>query len=1011
MAGFSERFIKKPVMTTIVMAAVLLMGFFSFRSLPVTDLPNVDFPIINVHASYSGASPEVVAQNLTTPLEKELAMISGIKNMYSQSGRGYVWINLFFELDRDLDEAAQDVQAALKRADPLLPLELDQRPSYQKVNPHEESIIYLALTSQTASLSEIYDCAHKRIEQRLARIEGVAKVQVHGSPYAVRIQLNPELMAARNLSFEAVKGAIAQVTHNAPLGVLDTPGRKFTLDIPSPIQNAAGFAHLKVAPEVRLQDIAEITDGLESDEIFHYLTKDSDSLAVILGIQKQNGANAVKISQEIHRLLPELQSEIPHSMELKLFFDKAEWIKEAIYDVEWSLVIAFALVVAVVYLSLGGLRETLVAATALPLSIIGTCIAMHYLHFNLDLLSLLALTLAMGFVIDDAIVVLENIVRHREQGLSPLQAALIGSKQIAFTVVSMTLSLIAVFIPLLLMKDVTGKLFKEFSITLAIAILISGVVSLSLTPMLCSRFLSDHKKKPPRIHHFLLAFYERTLDWSLKHRKTLLCSAVLSVGVTVFLFRSLSIQLFPEEDRGFIWSYVKVPGGISKSDTENYQQKLNHIFQNHPAVDNAIALNFKDYLMHLTCLTPAQQREPQVKVIADLQKQFDAIPGTQAFIQGIQLISIPMGSHASNRYQYVLRGPDIEEVRIGAEALKQELLNSQLFVNPDHDIKADDPKLEVVIDENRAEQLDLNRRDIQSLLQNAYAGGSIAKIEKESERYKVILELNPEFQKNTAALSKLHLTTPSGALVPLKSVASWKETVGHQHIQHIDLLPSAFISFDISKETEVSTAMDHLKILATETLPASVSGKLEGLGAMVDSTNKDTVVLLLLAVLAMYVVLGILYESFIHPFTILSSLPFACLGGVLTLLLFKEPLSLYSMVGFLLLIGIVKKNGIMMIDYAIELQTKETREPLSAIREACLTRFRPIMMTTFAAVMGALPIAIGIGAGAETRRGLGLVIVGGLLFSQFLTLYITPILFFYFEKLRGLKTTERKEIL
>jgi hydrophobic/amphiphilic exporter-1 (mainly G- bacteria), HAE1 family len=1006
---FSERFIKKPVMTIMVMAAVLFLGFLSFRALPVTDLPNVDFPVINVRAAYAGASPEVIAQNVTTPIEKELSTINGIKNIYSQSSRGFCWITILFTIDHDIDQAVLDVQAALKRADGSLPLDLDERPIYEKADPHQESIMYMVLSSSSASLADLYDCAHKRMEQRLARIEGVSKVQVYGSPYAIRIQLNPELMAARGLTFDEVKSAIRQAAGSIPLGVLDTPGRKFTLDIPCQIQNAEGFANLALTAQVHLKDIADVSDSLESDEVFHYLTKDQNSVAVILAIQKQNGSNAVKISEDIQRLLPDLQSEIPRSMELKLFFDKAHWIKEAIQDVEWSLVLAFALVVGVIYVSLGGIRETLVAATALPLSIIGTFIVMQLLHFNLDILSLLALTLAMGFVIDDAIVVLENIVRHRDNGLSVMQAALIGSKQIGFTVLSMTLSLIAVFIPLLFMKDATGKLFREFSITLAVSILVSGVVSLSLTPMLCSKFLASSTKKTHSNKRFLLAFYEKTLDWCLKYRKTMLACALLSVGLTVFFFRFLPINLFPEEDRGFITSYVQTPGGMSKSDAENYQERLNGIFQKHPAVQNLVALNFKDYIIQLACLAPPDQRLPQATIVQDLQTQFNAIPGTQAFMRGIQLISSP-GGYATNNYQYVLRGCDVEEVYAGAEALKHKLLASPLFINPNHTIKADDPKLEVTIDETKADNLQLTRNAIQSLLQSAYAGGSIGKIEKHAERYNVILELTPQFQKNSMALSKLYLKTPDGVSVPLKAVADWKETVGLQNIEHIDLLPSTTISFDVSKDVPVTEALDTLKTLASQVLPSSVSGKLQGLAEMVDSTTKDTVLLLLLAVVAMYVVLGILYESFIHPFTILSSLPFACLGGVLTLLAFKEPLSLYSMVGFLLLIGIVKKNGIMMIDYALELQRNENWDPLSSIREACLIRFRPIMMTTVAAVMGALPIAIGIGAGAETRRGLGLVIVGGLLFSQFLTLYITPILYFYFEKLRTLKASQREQI-
>ncbi len=1000
--NLSEPFIKRPVMTTLVMMAILFLGFLAFRKLPVTDLPNVDYPIITIQASYTGASPEVMAQTVAVPLEKELININGLKHLSSQSSRGFTWLNLQFELDRDINEVAQDVQAALKKAESALPPDLDRSPTYHKANEHQESIIYLVLTSSTAPLSELYDYAHARIESRVARIEGVGKVQVHGSPYAVRIQLNPELMAARALTFEEVRSAVSQAAGTMPLGVLDTPGRKFTLEVPSSLKQAVDFANLSITPHVRLKEIADVYDGLESEEIFHYITPQQDSLAVILGIQKQSNANAVRISSELRKLLPEMRAELPSSMQLELWFDKAMWIKEAIEDVEWSLVLAFALVIGVIFFSLGRLRDTLIAAVALPLSIIGTLIAMHLLHFNLDLLSLLALTLAMGFVIDDAIVVLENIVRLQEkEGLTPLQAALKGSKQISFTILSMTLSLVAVFIPLLFMQDVTGKLFREFSVTLAISILVSGFVSLALTPMLCSQFLSLHPKEKVSFNQTLLSLYERTLHWCLSHRKTTLAFAVGCTAITVLLFRSLSINLFPEEDRGFIWSFIQMPSGMSKGDTEVHQHKLNQIVQAHPAVESFVTLNFKDYHIYLIRLSPSGKRPAQAAVVSELQNQLNAIPGTQAFMRGMQLISSGMGSYAKSNYQFVLRGSDLEEVRKSAEALKQKLLSYPAIINPDLDLRTDDPKLEIAIFEEQAEKLGLTRQMIQMLLQNAYAGGDIGTIEKSSERYKVFLELNPQFQKNTAALSKLYLKTPSGASVPLKAVAEWKESVGLQSVQHIDLLPAAILSFDISKEASIEEVLHTLKQTAYQTLPPSVSGKLEGLAEMVDSTAKDTVLLLILAVIAMYVVLGILYESFIHPLTILSALPFACLGGILTLLAFKEPLSLYSMVGFLLLIGIVKKNGIMMVDYALELQRKEERPPLSAIQEACLVRFRPIMMTTVAAVMGALPVAIGIGAGSETRRGLGLVIAGGLLFSQLLTLYITPILYLYLEAARS----------
>ncbi|MGC1878301.1 MAG: efflux RND transporter permease subunit [Rhabdochlamydiaceae bacterium] len=1001
--NISYPFIKRPVMTTIVMAVILLLGILAFKKLPVTDLPNVDYPVIMVQASYAGASPEVMARTVTTPLEKELMNINGIKHVTSQSGRGFTWITLLFELDRDIDEAAQDVQSALKRAEHALPNDLEQSPVYSKANAHQESIIYLVLTSSSSTLSDLYDYAHTRIEQRVARIEGVGKVELHGSPYALRIQVNPELMAVRGLTFDEVRASIAQATGNIPLGVLETTGRKFTLEIPGKLKSAAEFRNLQLAPDVRLKEIAEVFDGLESEEVFHYITKEKNNLAVILGIKKQSGANAVKISQQLQKVVGELKSELPPSMQIEIWFDKASWIKEAIEDVEWSLILSFLLVVAVIFFSLRRLRETVIAATALPLSVIATFIIMHALHFNIDILSLLALTLAMGFVIDDAIVVLENIVRHQEKGLPPMQAALIGSKEIGFTILSMTLSLVAVFIPILFMKDITGKLFREFSVTLAVSILVSGFVSMTLTPMLCSKFATHHQQKPLRKNR-LLNFYRHTLRLCLNNRKKTLAAAFCCAALTVLLFRFLPINLFPEEDRGFIWSFVQMPSGMSKIDSEKYQEKLNAIVQVHPAVDTFVTLNFKDYYIYLINLESAHKRAAQSVIVSQLQAQFNAVPGIQAFMRGMQLISSGGGGgFTRNNYQFVLKGTDLEEVRIAAEALKRKLAATAAFVNPDLSIKADDPKLEVSVFEPQAEKLGLTRRMIQSLLQNAYAGGHIGKVEKGGEEYYVFLELDPKFQKSTSALSKLYLKTSDGQSIPLKSVASWKEGVGLQSIEHLDLLSSITLSFDISKEVPLAETLETLKKIAADTLPPSVSGKLEGVADMVDKASGDTILLLILAVVAMYAVLGILYESFIHPLTILSSLPFACLGGILTLLAFREPLSLYSMVGFLLLIGIVKKNGIMIVDYAIEIQRNQNLTSLEAVQEACLIRFRPIMMTTVAAVMGAIPVAIGIGAGAETRRGLGLVIAGGLLFSQFLTLYITPIIYLYLDRLRSRK--------
>jgi hydrophobic/amphiphilic exporter-1 (mainly G- bacteria), HAE1 family len=1002
--NISAPFIRRPVMTTLVMFAIVLFGIFAFKKLPVTDMPNVEYPLVNVNAMYTGASPEVMSSQVATPIEKELLRLSGVKNIYSSITRGMVWMTVVFELDRDMNEAIQDIQVALKKADHALPSDLDQRPEYFKANAHGESIIYMILSSDTASLDELYTLAHERIEQRLARIDGVGKVEVHGSPYAVRIELNPELMAARHLTFDEVKTAITHATGTPPLGSLETEGRKFTLEIPSRMRSAADFNNLSITSDVRLKEIATVRDGLENENIFKFVTKEKSSQAVILGIQKQNTANAVQISTALHQLMPQISSEIPASMHLDLWFDKTVWIKEAIEDVEWSLIFSFILVVSVIYFSLRRVRETLIAATALPLSVIGTFVVMHYLDFNIDILSLLALTLAMGFVIDDAIVVLENIVRHQEKGLSRMEAALKGSKEIGFTVLSMTLSLVAVFIPLLFMKDVTGRLFREFSVTLAVSILVSGFVSLFLTPMLCSKFSSAPSNHVVK-ESWLLKFYQPVLAWCLTRRKTTLTAAGALVVATVFLFRFLTFTLFPEEDRGTVWSFVQLPSGMSKNQSEQYQEKLTAIVQKHPAVKSFIALNFKDFEIFFIQLLDIKNRPPQTAVVSELQSQLNAVPGTMAFLRGMQLISTDGGGGFSqNKYSFVLKGSDLSEIRATAETLKQKLLASPLFAGPDHNMHADSPTLDVAIFEDQADKLGLSRQMIQSLLQSAYAGGSVGKITRGAEQYKVFLELSPNFQKKSATLANLYLKTPDQTMVPLKAVATWKEGASLQTIEHLDALPSATIFFDIAKDVKVQDAFAELQKIARETLPTTVTGSFEGMAEVMNNTSKDGIWLLILAVIAMYTVLGILYESFIHPLTILSALPFACLGGIITLLIFREPLSLYSMVGFLLLIGIVKKNGIMMIDYALDAQRTQNRRPLEAITEACRVRFRPIMMTTIAAVMGALPIAIGFGEGAETRRGLGLVIAGGLLFSQFLTLFITPILYLFFEKLRRKKT-------
>lgn len=1004
--NLSAPFIKRPVMTTFVMLTIAIAGFMAFHFLPISDLPNVERPQIVVETGYTGASPETVLDLVTIPIEKELTHVKGIEKMNSVSNNGASHITLTFSLSKNMDEAERDVQAALKRVEPRLPSDVDPLPSYHKEEEGHSPIMFLLLTSDSSNMGELRNYVDAYILPRLNRIEGVSQVMVYGSGNSIWLRLNPELMAARKIAFDQVVETIKANTSDFPLGSIQSTNKTLALEIHSSVAHAKDLENLKIGnTSIRLKDIGEISNESSSNVEFHFISGETTSQALILGIQKNSSGNTVAISQAVKDALDVITKELPPSIHLKLWFDKAVWIKESILDVEWSLLIAFALVVIVIYLSLGRMSDALIPSMALPLSLVGTFIVMYLCDFSLDLLSLLALTLSVGFVVDDAIVVLENIVRHQEQGESAREASLNGSKQICFTILSMTVSLVAVFIPLLFMSGMNGRLFREFSITLAASIIVSGFISLSLTPMLCSRFLSSHtgqttvQKKVTNVNNKLIKWYGSTLKKCFRFPKTILFLALICMGITVPIFTRLPVNLVPPEDRGFLFAFVQLPSGISTQEAKTYQEKLEKLINTNEHLANFLSINFHKQIMFVLRLKSLNQRPPQPEVIAQINALLESFPGIDAFVQGYQLINLNLDFGSGGQYKYLLRSQEFADLELGAQLLADALQKDASFPYVESSMKNDAPKLLVNVNEDHAHTMGLKKQHIQALLQQAYGQSSVASVHSGVHEEKIYMELLPEFQNNADALSKLFISGPNENLIPLKALISWEEKLGTHNLVHREQLPAATIRFSLADSLTPNEGLKKVEEIAAQVLPDNVTGSLDGAAKAVASTINDTLLLLLAAAIVMYIVLGILYESFIHPLTILSSMPFAGLGGALTLYFFDEPISIFSAVGFLLLIGIVKKNGIMMVDYALEAQ-KEGKSPEEAIYEGCLARFRPIMMTTITAVMGAVPIAIGFGDGGEIRQGLGLVIMGGLLFSQVLTLYVTPILYLTFEKMR-----------